>query len=103
MMPSSTALKLKMLFDLILPAHDSFRVYVQVGEYCSDGTNYDDSWDKRIWSRELSKREVLVMTPQVLWNMLQHSFIRMGNIALICFDECHHARKNHPYNRIMQV
>lgn len=76
---------------------------MQVGEYCSDGGYYDDTWDSRMWSRELAKREVFVMTPQVLWNMLQHGFVRMGKIALICFDECHHARKNHPYNRIMQV
>lgn len=78
-------------------------VTLQVAEYCSDGGNYEENWDNYKWATELANHEVLVMTPQILLNMLIHRFITMKGIALICFDECHHARKKHPYNSIMQV
>ncbi|KAL1189126.1 Dicer-like protein 4 [Cardamine amara subsp. amara] len=57
------------------------------------------------WDREISKNEVLVMTPQLLLHNLQHCFIRMESISLLIFDECHHAQEqsNHPYAEIMKV
>ncbi|CAO1944109.1 unnamed protein product [Urochloa humidicola] len=31
------------------------------------------------------------MTPQILLDNLRHSFFRLRDIALLIFDECHHA------------
>lgn len=49
--------------------------------------------------------QVLVMTPQILHRNLSHCFIKMEMIALLIFDECHHAqiKSNHPYAQIMKV
>ena len=34
-----------------------------------------DLWDAKIWEKELEKNQALVMTPKVLVDMIQHSFI----------------------------
>jgi len=39
------------------------------------------------------------MTADVLHNCLTHGLVKMKNINLICFDEAHHAKKNHVYAR----
>ncbi|XP_077223182.1 dicer-like 4 isoform X2 [Tasmannia lanceolata] len=56
------------------------------------------------WEREIEQLEVLVMTPQILLHNLEHCFIRMEFIALLIFDECHHAQtqNRHPYAQIMK-
>lgn len=46
-------------------------------------------------------RDVYVSTPQVVLSAMQHSDLRIENIDLIVFDECHHARKDHPYRLIV--
>jgi len=49
--------------------------------------------------------QVLVMTPIILQRCLSHCFIKMDSIALLIFDECHHAqvKSGHPYAEIMRV
>jgi endoribonuclease Dicer len=56
-----------------------------------------DFWDAATWRSQLEDGEVLVMTPQILLDNLRHSFFRLQDIALLIFDECHHARGNTPY------
>ncbi|AQK44785.1 dicer-like 103 [Zea mays] len=62
------------------------------------------SRDHQAWEKEMGEYEVLVMTPQILLHNLRHCFIRMDLIALLIFDECHHAQaqKRHPYAQIMK-
>ncbi|PWZ44154.1 Endoribonuclease Dicer 4 [Zea mays] len=63
------------------------------------------SRDHQAWEKEMGEYEVLVMTPQILLHNLRHCFIRMDLIALLIFDECHHAQaqKRHPYAQIMKA
>ncbi|XP_057980803.1 endoribonuclease Dicer homolog 1 [Malania oleifera] len=71
----------------------------QVGHYC--GEMGQDFWDARRWQREFETRQVLVMTAQILLNILRHSIIKMEAINLLILDECHHAVKKHPYSLVM--
>lgn len=50
---------------------------------------------------DLLELQVLVMTAQILLNILRHSIIKMDAIHLLILDECHHAVKKHPYSLVM--
>ncbi|CAK7348610.1 unnamed protein product [Dovyalis caffra] len=75
------------------------RTGYQVGHYC--GEMGQDFWDTRRWQREFETKQVLVMTAQILLNILRHSIIKMEGINLLILDECHHAVKKHPYSLVM--
>ncbi|XBH58778.1 hypothetical protein VPH35_080155 [Triticum aestivum] len=75
------------------------RTGYRVGHYC--GEMGQDFWDARKWQREFDSKQVLVMTAQILLNILRHSIIKMDAIHLLILDECHHAVKKHPYSLVM--
>ncbi|CAH9090311.1 unnamed protein product [Cuscuta europaea] len=75
------------------------RTGYQVGHYC--GEMGQDFWDARRWQHEFESKQVLVMTAQILLNILRHSIIKMESINLLVLDECHHAVKKHPYSLVM--
>ncbi|KAJ9688889.1 hypothetical protein PVL29_014506 [Vitis rotundifolia] len=74
----------------------------KVGTYCGNSRRLRTHHD---WEKEFEQYEVFVMTPQILLRSLYHCFIRMELIALLIFDECHHAQvqSNHPYAEIMKI
>jgi superfamily II DNA or RNA helicase len=45
--------------------------------------------------------QVIVSTPMILLTLLRHAVIKISDIELIIFDECHHCIGNHPYAVIM--
>ncbi|KAI0241525.1 Dicer-like protein 1 [Massospora cicadina] len=60
-----------------------------------------DLRSKATWAEVGESAEVLVMTAQIFLNVLRHGFLRMSQVGFLVFDECHHARKDHPFNLIM--
>ncbi|KAI4335598.1 hypothetical protein L6164_014232 [Bauhinia variegata] len=74
----------------------------KVGVYCGSSRRLKSHLD---WEKEIEQYEVLAMTPQILSFNLSHCFIKMEMIALLIFDECHHAqvKSNHAYAEIMKV
>ncbi|KAK8668205.1 hypothetical protein V6N13_105670 [Hibiscus sabdariffa] len=72
---------------------------LKVGKYWGDMEV--DFWDGANWNQEIEKYEVLVMTPQILLIGLRHGFFQINMIKVLIMDECHHAKKKHPYASIM--
>ncbi|XP_050382683.1 dicer-like protein 4 isoform X2 [Argentina anserina] len=74
---------------------------LKVGTYCGSSKQLKTHQD---WEKEIEQYEVLVMTPQILLRNLYHRMIKTELIALLIFDECHHAQitSNHPYAEIMR-
>ncbi|XP_049703707.2 endoribonuclease Dcr-2 isoform X1 [Helicoverpa armigera] len=71
-----------------------------VGAY--SGESGVDYWDKDKWDAELAQHQVIVMTSQILSDMLMHQYIRIEDINLLIFDECHHAVVDHPMRLVMK-
>lgn len=48
-------------------------------------------------------KDVLVMTPNALLNLLYRGkkYLSLSDVGVLVFDECHQARKKHPYARVM--
>ena len=61
-----------------------------------------DIEDAALWHREWSQAQALVMTPQILLNILKVGFMKMSNISLLIFDEAHHCSGDHTYVHIMR-
>ncbi|CAJ2514152.1 Uu.00g022710.m01.CDS01 [Anthostomella pinea] len=55
-----------------------------------------------LWNQQFEKKMVIVCTPEILYHCLHHAFVKMEQINLLIFDEAHHAKKNHPYARIVK-
>ncbi|KAJ5312459.1 hypothetical protein N7508_003289 [Penicillium antarcticum] len=61
-----------------------------------------DLWDKVTWKKYLETYMVIVCTAEILNQALLNGHIRMDQINLLIFDEAHHAKKEHPYARIIR-
>ncbi|KAF7589645.1 Dicer-like protein 2 [Aspergillus hancockii] len=62
-----------------------------------------DRWsDQDTWDAALLDMRIIVSTPAVLANALEHGFVKIEKLALLVFDEAHNCVKNDPGNRIMR-
>lgn len=49
----------------------------------------------------IARRDLLVVTAQILLNALRDGIVSVTDFSLMVFDECHHTNDNHSYNMIM--
>jgi endoribonuclease Dicer len=75
-------------------------VNLKVEEYF--GAKGVDKWTSQRWDEEFSKHDVLVMTPQILLDVLRSAFLKLEMVCLLIIDECHHTTGNHPYAKLMK-
>ncbi|THH28228.1 hypothetical protein EUX98_g5976 [Antrodiella citrinella] len=66
------------------------------------GASEPDQWkDAGMWRRLLDSHRIIISTPQILLDALNHGFVHLSQMGLLVFDEAHHAADKHPYNMIM--
>ncbi|KAJ5563547.1 hypothetical protein N7535_008711 [Penicillium sp. DV-2018c] len=61
-----------------------------------------DLWDKQIWQQHLETYMVIVCTAEIVSQALLNGHLRIDQVNLLIFDEAHHAKKEHPYARIIR-
>ncbi len=66
------------------------------------GGTSDDLWKKADWDRIFAENSIVVCTAAVLYSCLMHSYLTIGQISLLIFDEAHHTKKEHPYSKIIR-
>ncbi|KAM3069604.1 Dicer-like protein 1 [Clarireedia jacksonii] len=66
------------------------------------GTMGTDLSDAKKWRSRIQNNMVIICTAEILRQCLHHSFVTMEQINLMIFDEAHHAKKDHPYARIIK-
>ena len=45
--------------------------------------------------------DIFVAIPSIVYKLLSKGFLKISEISMIIFDECHHTNADHPYNKIM--
>ncbi|KAF5273493.1 hypothetical protein FQA39_LY07510 [Lamprigera yunnana] len=71
-----------------------------IGAYCGDMNV--DSWNRDMWINEFETHQILVMTAQILVNILGCSFLSLNDINLLIFDECHNGVNDHAMRQVMR-
>ncbi|KAF9112474.1 Dicer-like protein 1 [Mortierella sp. AM989] len=66
------------------------------------GPKNTKKYDMNLWNDIYEKADVVVLTAQILLDLFRHGFVKMSRAHLLVFDECHHARKDHPFCCIMK-
>ncbi|KAJ5120616.1 uncharacterized protein N7515_010004 [Penicillium bovifimosum] len=61
-----------------------------------------DLWDQQTWQKQLKSYMVIVCTAEILNQALLNGHLRIDQVNLLIFDEAHHAKKEHPYARIIR-
>ena len=69
---------------------------------CCTGDDGTDLWSKEQWQMIVEKKRIIVSTAEVLNQCLMHGFVKIHDINLLIFDEAHHAKKDHPFARIIK-
>ncbi|KAL6855709.1 P-loop containing nucleoside triphosphate hydrolase protein [Trichoderma novae-zelandiae] len=65
------------------------------------GNSNVNAWGPDIWTSLLDKVRVVISTPQVLLDALDHAYINMDLLALLVFDEVHNCIGRSPGGKIM--
>ncbi|CAE8736126.1 unnamed protein product, partial [Polarella glacialis] len=68
-----------------------------------DVTGGTVQWNQSWWERLLVHFDIIVGIGEVFKKaMVDYAFLRLEQLSLLVFDECHHAIGNHPFVAIMQ-
>ncbi|KAI0401011.1 hypothetical protein F4802DRAFT_619182 [Xylaria palmicola] len=93
------------LVDKVALVHQQYRVLEANLDFPMVSFTGDSGafvYTRDFWDETRNKKTVIVCTAQVLYDCLCYSLVQMDQVNLLIFDEAHHAKKNHPYARIIK-
>ncbi|XP_059607608.1 endoribonuclease Dcr-2 [Phlebotomus argentipes] len=61
-----------------------------------------DVWGQQRWRNEFENNNIVVATYQIVLDVIRHGFLKLENINVIVFDECHNAQGEHPIVELMK-
>lgn len=61
-----------------------------------------DFWPKEKWYDIYDKHQVIIMTSQILVNLVLNSYIDLNQVNLLIFDECHRGVNDHSMRQLMK-
>ncbi|KAL6882375.1 hypothetical protein HDV57DRAFT_509507 [Trichoderma longibrachiatum] len=65
------------------------------------GNSNIETWGPDIWTTLLQTARLVISTPQVLLDALDHAYLNLGLLALLVFDEVHNCVGRSPGGKIM--
>ncbi|KAM3138766.1 hypothetical protein pb186bvf_009145 [Paramecium bursaria] len=92
-------------FDLDIDKLKDQKFKTQMVTKVHSGVNNQEEyqgWKAERWENIIESSTIFVMIGQMLLNALRRGYLQLANFGLIIFDECHHARQNHPYRLIVR-
>jgi dsRNA-specific ribonuclease/ERCC4-related helicase len=79
-----------------LSANTDHLVRAYTGDTKSHHGSILDNWDVDDWDQEMSQVDLMIMTPEIMRNILERKLIPLSRFDLFILDECHHAFGNDP-------
>lgn len=62
-----------------------------------------DFWEKADWNQLLDDHQIIVATAQCIVDAVKHSFLKLEQVNVAVFDECHRGTKDHPFKELMKM
>ena len=63
--------------------------------------NKKEKNDLEMFRKTWDNYNIFIAIPTILYKLLSKGFLKISEINMLIFDECHHTDSDHPYNKIM--
>ncbi|PHH50670.1 Dicer-like protein 1 [Ceratocystis fimbriata CBS 114723] len=93
------------LVEKVPLVHQQFHVIISNLPYAATriwGGSDNRPRTKEEWSSDMKSNMIIVCTAAMLQKALASTYVKMCQVNLLVLDEAHHAKKNHPYARLIK-